>query len=84
MKRHKKYFFIGIALLLLPLLGFSVSFKNTATIILGLLLCLFSYTAIGTRSFFQRGPKQSFRDIHQSQQSTFSHTSSPVDKKPTV
>ncbi len=65
MKRQKIYFFIGIILILIPLLGFSISFKNFTTIFLGFTICIFSYTAIGTRSFFKKGPKHSFRDLNE-------------------
>lgn len=54
MKRQKILFFTGLFLILMPVLGFPVWFKNFTTILAGVFLCLFSYTMRGARPLFRR------------------------------
>jgi|GEM_PF-6269184 hypothetical protein len=58
MKRQKILFFTGLFLILMPLLGFPVWFKNFTTILAGVFICLFSYTMRGAVPFFKRKRKE--------------------------
>ena len=58
MKRQKILFFTGLFLILMPLLGFPIWFKNFTTIVVGIFICLFSYTMRGAVPFFKRKKKE--------------------------
>lgn len=54
MKRQKILFFTGIFLIVMPLLGFPVWFRNLTMILAGVFVCLFSYTMRGAKPLFRR------------------------------
>lgn len=58
MKRQKILFFTGLLLILMPLLGFPLWFKNLVTILAGVFVCLYSYTVRGAIPFFKRSKKE--------------------------